>query len=156
MRMEYVVVSYPTARDVRIDGQIAGKTNDTLRVERGHHTFDLLCSDLNGVHVARAVAASSNFPIAFTPMIVNNYAGTCGYKEPTWMEEASKDLLDNPPRFNRARIARSYLNKDERTYIPLTDMSRKFGDDSLIYSWMRMFPFQISVSCFVSWDSKSV
>jgi hypothetical protein len=41
MRMEYVVVSYPTVRDVRIDGQIAGKTNDTLRVERGHHTFDL-------------------------------------------------------------------------------------------------------------------
>jgi predicted acylesterase/phospholipase RssA len=83
--------------------------------------FDLLCSDLNGVHVARAVAASSNFPIAFTPMIVNNYAGTCGYKEPTWMDEASKDLLDNPPRFNRARIARSYLNKDERTYIHLLD-----------------------------------
>ena len=25
MRMEYVVVSYPTARDVRIDGQLAGK-----------------------------------------------------------------------------------------------------------------------------------
>jgi hypothetical protein len=41
MRMEYVVVYYPTARDVRIDGQIAGKTNETLRVERGHHTFDL-------------------------------------------------------------------------------------------------------------------
>jgi NTE family protein len=83
--------------------------------------FDLLCSDLNGVHVARAVAASSNFPIAFTPMIVNNYAGTCGYQEPSWMEEASKDLLDNPPRFNRARIARSYLKKDERTYIHLLD-----------------------------------
>ncbi len=41
MRMEYVVVYYPTARDVRIDGQIAGKTNRSLRVERGHHTFDL-------------------------------------------------------------------------------------------------------------------
>ena len=41
MRMEYVVVSYPTARDVLIDGQIAGKTNKTLRVERGHHAFDL-------------------------------------------------------------------------------------------------------------------
>ena len=39
--MEHVVVSYPTDRDVRIDGQIAGMTNDTLRVERGHHTFDL-------------------------------------------------------------------------------------------------------------------
>ena len=41
MKMEYVVVTYPTARDVRIDGQIAGKTNETLRVERGHHSFDL-------------------------------------------------------------------------------------------------------------------
>ena len=42
MRMEYVVVSYPTARDVLIDGQIAGKTNEPpLRVERGHHVFDL-------------------------------------------------------------------------------------------------------------------
>lgn len=41
MRMEYVVVSYPTVRDVRLDGQIIGKTNVTLRVERGNHTFDL-------------------------------------------------------------------------------------------------------------------
>jgi hypothetical protein len=39
--MEYVVISYPTSRHVRIDGQLAGKTNDTLMVERGHHVFDL-------------------------------------------------------------------------------------------------------------------
>lgn len=39
--MEYVKVSYSTERDVRVDGQIAGKTNDTLMVERGHHKFDL-------------------------------------------------------------------------------------------------------------------
>lgn len=39
--MEYVKVSYPTERDVRVDGQIAGMTNDTLMVERGHHNFDL-------------------------------------------------------------------------------------------------------------------
>jgi hypothetical protein len=39
--MEYVVISYPTNRNVRIDGQVAGKTNDTLMVERGHHLFDL-------------------------------------------------------------------------------------------------------------------
>ena len=83
--------------------------------------FDLMCSDLNGVHVARAVAASSNFPIAFTPMTMNNYAGTCGYQERPWMAEASKDLLDNPPRFNRARIARTYLNSSERPYIHLLD-----------------------------------
>lgn len=39
--MEYVVVTYPTERDVRVDGQVAGKTNDTLMVDRGHHIFDL-------------------------------------------------------------------------------------------------------------------
>ncbi len=83
--------------------------------------FDLLCSDLSGVHVARAVAASSNFPVAFSPMTINNYAGTCGPQEPTWIKEASKDLLDNPPRFNRARIARTYLNRNERTYIHILD-----------------------------------
>jgi NTE family protein len=83
--------------------------------------FDLMCSDLNGVHVARAVAASSNFPIAFTPMTMNNYAGTCGYQERTWMAEASKDLIDNPPRFNRVRIARTYKNSSERPYIHLLD-----------------------------------
>jgi len=39
--MEYVVVSYPTTRKVRIDGQDAGFTNDTLMVETGNHLFDL-------------------------------------------------------------------------------------------------------------------
>lgn len=39
--MEYVKVSYPMNRNVRIDRQVAGMTNDTLMVERGHHMFDL-------------------------------------------------------------------------------------------------------------------
>lgn len=83
--------------------------------------FDLICSDLAGVHVSRAVAASSNFPLAFTPLIVNNYGGKCNYPVPGWMDQASQDLLANPPRFNRARIARSYLNSDERKYVHLLD-----------------------------------
>ena len=65
--------------------------------------LDLLCSDLSGVPVGRAVAASSNFPIAFTPLIMNNY-GHCGYKGPGWMASAAKDLTVNPSRFNRGRI----------------------------------------------------
>jgi len=83
--------------------------------------FDLLCSDLAGVPVSRAVAASSNFPLAFTPLIVNNYAGSCRYEVPQWIHQASRDLLVNPPRFNRARIARSYLDSDDRKYIHLLD-----------------------------------
>ena len=39
--MEYVVVAYAVDRKVRIDGQEAGFTNDTLMVEKGNHAFDL-------------------------------------------------------------------------------------------------------------------
>jgi hypothetical protein len=39
--MEYVVINYPTNRKIRIDDQEAGFTNETLRVEAGHHRFDL-------------------------------------------------------------------------------------------------------------------
>jgi hypothetical protein len=39
--MEYVVIKWAASRKVRIDGQDAGFTNDTLRVEKGHHIFDL-------------------------------------------------------------------------------------------------------------------
>lgn len=39
--MEYVIVSYPTARDVYIDGKKNGETNKSLRVETGTHRFDL-------------------------------------------------------------------------------------------------------------------
>ena len=84
--------------------------------------FDLLCSDLSGVTVGRAVAASSNFPVAFSPLIVSNYAGSCAFKEPAWITNASRDLLANPPRYNRARIARSYyVEPGQRRYIHLLD-----------------------------------
>lgn len=39
--MEYVVVVGPQGRDVYLDGQRAGTTNETLMVEAGVHTFDL-------------------------------------------------------------------------------------------------------------------
>ena len=39
--MEYVIVEFNEERDALIDGQIAGKTNQTLMVEEGHHVFDL-------------------------------------------------------------------------------------------------------------------
>jgi hypothetical protein len=39
--MEYVKITYFIERKVRIDDQVAGFTNRTLMVERGHHKFDL-------------------------------------------------------------------------------------------------------------------
>jgi len=42
--------------------------------------FDLLCSDLHKVPLARAAAASSAVPIVLSPVTFNNYGGTCGYQ----------------------------------------------------------------------------
>jgi NTE family protein len=76
--------------------------------------FDPICSDLSEFKVARAVAASSNFPVAFTPLTLNNYAGNCKFKERPWVRMAAKDsaFWDNPRRFNRARVLRTYAGTE--------------------------------------------
>jgi hypothetical protein len=38
---EFVKVTFPTRRKVRVDGEAAGFTNKVFQVETGHHTFDL-------------------------------------------------------------------------------------------------------------------
>ena len=82
--------------------------------------FSLLCSDLAEFKVARAVAASSAVPVAFTPIVLENY-DTCQVEQPSWMPQTRK----------RARIDRrleelvsgldSYLDKENRRYIHLVD-----------------------------------
>jgi NTE family protein len=53
--------------------------------------FDLMCSDLARVPLARAAAASSAFPGGLTPLTFRNYAGSCGYRQPAWVETAAED-----------------------------------------------------------------
>src|SRR5215470_15250947 len=50
------------------------------RVEFSQTVFDVLCSDLRSVRLARAAASSSAVPIAFSPVTFNNYGGTCGFE----------------------------------------------------------------------------
>ncbi|MGH8508873.1 MAG: patatin-like phospholipase family protein [Gammaproteobacteria bacterium] len=82
--------------------------------------FDPLCADLGTVPIARAVAASSNFPVAFTPLTLNSYPGSCNYTEPPWVENALNDLDVNPRRYYGARLLRSYQEKN-REYVHLLD-----------------------------------
>ena len=52
-----------------------------------------MCSDLSPVPIARAVLASSAFPVAFTPVTLKNYgAAPCGYWDPIWVGEALQDF----------------------------------------------------------------
>ena len=86
--------------------------------------FDLMCSDLAGVPVARAAASSSAFPGGLTALSFQNYAGTCSYRQPPWVELA---LEDHASRVNRARTARAEnrlslaAEGPARPYIHLTD-----------------------------------
>jgi NTE family protein len=87
--------------------------------------FDLLCSDLAGVSLGRAAAASSAFPGGLTPLTFENYAGNCDYEQPQWVALA---MEDHQSRVNARRTARaeqrlSYTNTvpSPRHYIHLTD-----------------------------------
>jgi predicted acylesterase/phospholipase RssA len=89
------------------------------RFEFTQDQFDLLCSDLGSVKVSRAVAASSDFPVAFTPLTLNNYTEACG-PLPEWIE-AALDRKSNPKRrVAEATAAKSYRDADRR-YIHLLD-----------------------------------
>ncbi|HHF0557989.1 TPA: patatin-like phospholipase family protein [Vibrio antiquarius] len=87
--------------------------------------FDLICSNLSDLSVARAVASSSAFPGLLTPLTFKNYAGSCNYTQPSWVESAMKDydFRTNPRRTTRAENRLSYTatGKARRDYIHLTD-----------------------------------
>ena len=80
--------------------------------------FDLLCSDLSGVKLARAAAASSAFPGGLTPLTFQNYAGSCDYRQPTWVDKA---LKDHQTRLNASRTARA----DRRVAYTQTEIDSK-------------------------------
>ncbi|MBL6598515.1 MAG: patatin-like phospholipase family protein [Alphaproteobacteria bacterium] len=85
--------------------------------------FDVLCSTLDPFQVGRSVAASSNFPIAFTPLQISNWADRCKWPTPKWIKTARKDQAfgKNPRRNNRARLVESYRDQEEHPYIHLLD-----------------------------------
>jgi len=92
----------------------------THRFEFTQDQFDLLCSDLSKVAVSRAVAASSNFPVAFAPMTINIYnKKPCG-PLPGWIESALVDDRNPGRRYFDARAASSYRDPD-RSYAHLLD-----------------------------------
>lgn len=82
--------------------------------------FDLLCSDLTGFPVARAVAASNGFPVIFAPINLTDYAQDCAPRVPQWVLQA-----ESAPPLSRehylAHIARLYLDPSKTSYVHLMD-----------------------------------
>ena len=91
------------------------------RFEFTQNQFDLLSSDLSQFPVARAVAASSAFPLFFAPVVLKNYSAD----HPTPAPESIESVLSNPAASSRlkdlALQERSYVDGDRRKYIHLVD-----------------------------------
>jgi len=86
--------------------------------------FDVICSDLNAVHLSRAAAASSAVPVVLSPVTLNNYGGTCNTAVPAYLKPFLD--VDNPPR-PAARAIRSLKAEEafgdgvRRPYLHLVD-----------------------------------
>jgi NTE family protein len=85
--------------------------------------FDLLCSDLNKVRLARAAATSSAVPTVLSPVTFNNYGGSCHYSYPVWVDDVVKPNPSRPA----GRALRRYSEMADfrqgttRPYIHLVD-----------------------------------
>ena len=83
--------------------------------------FDPICSNLQPIHVATAVAASSNFPVLLPPTILSKYdAAMCGYKTPAWLPNARNDAYLDPIRARYGMELEAYLDS-RRRYLHLLD-----------------------------------
>jgi NTE family protein len=89
------------------------------RFEFTQEQFDPICSDLEPMKIARAVAASSAFPVLLTAITMRNYRG-CAYEEPQWVANAMRDQFINPTRFRTAMELRAY-GDPERRFLQLMD-----------------------------------
>ena len=83
--------------------------------------FDILCSDVSRVPLARAVAASSAVPVILSPITLYNYAGGCNYEAPEWMKRALEEPGLSRRRYQQALHLSSYMDAQKRPYIHLVD-----------------------------------
>ncbi len=86
--------------------------------------FDVMCADLGSFRLARAAAASSAVPVVLSPLTINNYGGTCGYREPAWLRQFTE--VARPPRpagriLKRLQELREFDDAVEDPYFHLVD-----------------------------------
>jgi NTE family protein len=87
-------------------------------------TFDLICSDLGKVRLARAAATSSAVPAVLSPVTYHNYAGRCGAQMPAWVADVTRP--GDPARpagraLLRYRDILSLQDSTNRPYIHVVD-----------------------------------
>jgi NTE family protein len=85
--------------------------------------FHALCSDLSQLRVSEAVAASMAVPLAFAPVVLRTYPGSCLTPMPTWIEQAGTDPASVAAGIvaSTARAVRNYRDPTRMRYVKLAD-----------------------------------
>jgi len=86
-----------------------------------HDTFAALCSDLDQVRIADAVAASAAFPVAFAPIDVAANGPDCGYTKPGWLTRAMDDPRASLRLKAHAAALETYREDDRLATVRLLD-----------------------------------
>ncbi len=117
-----------TYKDLKRDGPrvLVSATDlaDGTRLIFNPENFDVLCTKLDSIRLARAAAASSAVPVVLSSITIDNYGGTCGYELPSW----AREFLDNPnpPRpaartVKRLQEMQAFADRKRRPYLHLVD-----------------------------------
>jgi NTE family protein len=79
-----------------------------------------VCVDPKSVPVARAVFASAATPIYFAPLVMQSFAGRCGYQPP---DTITTESMDEEDAYRRERAERllSFLDSRNYPYLHLAD-----------------------------------
>ncbi len=86
--------------------------------------FDIICSDLGAVRLSRAAASSSGVPVVLSPVTINNYGGTCGYREPpflTRIEDSARLARPAARAIQQLKELQYYEDGKRRPYLHLVD-----------------------------------
>jgi NTE family protein len=94
------------------------------RFEFSQDTFDLLCSDIGPVRLARAAATSSAVPVLLSPVTYRNYGGKCDAAVPIWVQDvANKEHAARPAgrALLRYRDFKALEDSANRPYLHIVD-----------------------------------
>ena len=93
------------------------------RINFTQEYFDLMCTNLGDLRIARAVAASSAVPMVFAPVTLNNNGGNCNYSPPKDTAQAAVSGQNAQQNKTRQEYVTRYRRYDSKTcpYIHLLD-----------------------------------
>lgn len=96
--------------------------------------FDAVCSDVSGVLVADAVAASMAVPVFFRPSIVQSFNNGSSCAEPEWVGRMLADRSRSILARETARAARAWRDPERVGYLHVADggVIDNFGVSSLL------------------------